>query len=287
MEKQLHHLFFTAAKRAALWVAMRFSFNAPYYSLPKRLYSAVELVLGGILLLIVGSGLPALMASPAHWAVAYGFYACISLLTLVFWPHGQLGWANRVTLARAALVAVVAGGLVGDAFIVALWQWLAIAVIALALDGLDGWIARRTQSHSAFGARFDMELDALLIMLLCVGLLKLAPTIGAWVLIIGGIRYLFVAASWLLPWLGKPLFASFRRKAVCVWQVVALLLALTPLTSSLAASLFALSALITLVYSFGFDVWWLYKQRSVDISTTNQLTQRNKPKATHDHLSPP
>lgn len=238
---------------------MRFSFNAPYYSLPKRLYSAAELVLGGIFLLIVGNGLPALMASPAHWAVAYGFYACISLLTLVFWPHGQLGWANRVTLARAALVAIVAGGLVGNAFIAGLWQWLAIAVIALALDGVDGWIARRTQSHSAFGARFDMELDALLIMLLCVGLLKLEP-MGAWVLMIGGIRYLFVAASWPLPWLGKPLFASFRRKAVCVWQVVALLLALTPLSSPLAANLLALSALLALAYSFGFDVWWLYQK---------------------------
>lgn len=265
---------------------MRFSFNAPYYSLPKRLYSAAELVLGGIFLLIVGNGLPALMASPAHWAVAYGFYACISLLTLVFWPHGQLGWANRVTLARAALVAIVAGGLVGNAFIAGLWQWLAIAVIALALDGVDGWIARRTQSHSAFGARFDMELDALLIMLLCVGLLTLEPTLGAWVLIIGGMRYLFVAASGPLPWLRQPLFASFRRKAVCVWQVAALLLALTPLTSSFATFLLALSALITLVYSFGVDVWWLNKQRLVDKATTSRTSPEGKPTSS-DHVTPP
>ena len=79
-------------------------------------------------------------------------------------------------------------------------------------------------------------------------------------LLIGAMRYLFIAASWQLPWLSKPLFASFRRKAVCVWQVVALRLALTPLTSHLVASLLAISALISLLYSFGVDVWWLYRK---------------------------
>jgi hypothetical protein len=68
-----------------------------------------------------------------------------------------------------------------------------------------------------------------------------------------------VAASWQFPWLSKPLFESFRRKAVCVWQVVALLLALTPFTSHFIASLLAISALVSLTYSFGFDVWWLYR----------------------------
>ncbi|UXZ53254.1 CDP-alcohol phosphatidyltransferase family protein [Halomonas sp. 7T] len=265
---------------------MRFSLNTSDGSPPKRLYSAAELLLGGLVLFVVGSGLPALLASPAHWKVAYGLYACISVLTLTFWPYGLLGWANRVTLTRATLVAIVAGGLVADTFTTALWQWLAIAAIALALDGVDGWIARRFHSQSAFGARFDMELDALLIMLLCVGLLTLEPTIGAWVLLIGGIRYLFVAASWLFTWLSKPLFASFRRKAVCVWQVVALLLALAPLTPATASFWLAISALATLIYSFGVDVWWLHKQRVEAVTTTNHLHQRGKP-TTSDHVTPP
>ena len=119
---------------------------------------------------------------------------------------------------------------------------------------------QETQSRSLFGARFDMELDALLILLLCAGLLRL-ESLGLWVLMIGGMRYLFVAASWQFTWLSAPLYESFRRKAVCVWQVVALLLALTPLTSHLAASLLAISALVSLLYSFGADVKWLYHQR--------------------------
>lgn len=233
--------------------------NASSYTLPKRLYSAAELLLGGLLLIAVGKGLPLLMATPANWWVAFAFYTFISTLVIIFWPCGALGWANRVTLMRAVLVALVAGALAANAFVGAIWQWLAIAVTALLLDGVDGWIARRTKSRTRFGARFDMELDALLILLLCAGMLRL-ESLGLWVLLIGAMRYLFIAASWPFPWLSKPLFASFRRKAVCVWQVVALLLALTPLTSHLVTSLLAVSALISLLYSFGVDVWWLYRK---------------------------
>ena len=234
--------------------------NASTDALPKRAYSATELLLGGLLLFAVGKCLPFLMAAPANWWVAYGLYIFISIMVILFWPYGSLGWANRVTLGRSVLVALVAGALAANTFVDAIWQWLAIAVIALLLDGVDGWIARHTKSHSLFGARFDMELDALLILLLCVGLLWL-ESLGLWVLMIGVMRYLFVAASWQFTWLSEPLYESFRRKAVCVWQVVALLLALTPLTSHLTASLLAASALISLMYSFGADVKWLYQRR--------------------------
>ena len=235
--------------------------NSSSYSFPKRLYSGVELLLGALLLIGLGTLLTPLMASAANWWVAGAFYALISLLVLAFWPHGPLGWANRVTLGRSVLISLVAGALVGEAFIQAIWLWLGVAVIARLLDGVDGWIARRTRSHSPFGARFDMELDALLITLLCIGLI-VEESLGLWVLLIGGMRYLFVAASLPFPWLNEPLNESFRRKAVCVWQVVALLLALTPLTSPFFAGLLALSALVSLAYSFGVDVWWLYRKAS-------------------------
>lgn len=228
-------------------------------SRPKSLVTAAELAIGSLLLLIAGLLLPEVVPTSLNWVVAVGVYVGISAIVIVCWPYGALGWANRVTLARAVLVALVAGGLVIQAFTSAIWQWLLIAVIALLLDGVDGWVARFTNSHSTFGARFDMELDALLIMLLCVGLWQI-ESLGLWVLMIGGTRYLFVAAGTLLPWLTAPLFPSFRRKAVCVWQVSALLLALTPLTSPFAASLLALSALLSLTYSFGVDVWWLYRK---------------------------
>ena len=71
--------------------------NASSYTLPKRLYGAAELLLGGLLLIAVGKGLPLLMATPANWWVAFAFYTFISALVIIFWPHGALGWANRVT----------------------------------------------------------------------------------------------------------------------------------------------------------------------------------------------
>lgn len=237
-----------------------FSNTSLTYALPKRLYTACELLLGGLLLLLAGLLLPGIVVTPTNWLAAYGIYLCIGVLTLVYWPYGALGWANRVTLLRAVLVTLVASGLISSAFIDELWKWLLLAVAALLLDGIDGWVARFTRSHSTFGARFDMELDALLIMLLCIGLWQLEP-LGFWVLLVGAMRYLFVVASWPFPWLSRPLFESFRRKAVCVWQVAALLLALTPLTPHLWASLLAVSALISLIYSFGFDVWWLYRHK--------------------------
>ena len=80
-----------------------------------------------------------------------------------------LGAANRVTLTRATLVggvtALVADALVGPAHVAAM---VGLAVVALVLDGVDGWVARRTGTVSALGARFDMEVDAFLILVLSV-----------------------------------------------------------------------------------------------------------------------
>ena len=43
-----------------------------------------------------------------------------------------------------------------------------LTAVALALDGVDGRVARRTETVTAVGARFDMEVDAFLILVLSV-----------------------------------------------------------------------------------------------------------------------
>ena len=73
-----------------------------------------------------------------------------------------------------------------------------LSVVALVLDAVDGWVARRTGTASPLGARFDGEVDALLILVLSVYVSNL---IGPWVLAIGAARYLFLVAGWLLPWM--------------------------------------------------------------------------------------
>jgi phosphatidylglycerophosphate synthase len=107
------------------------------------------------------------------------------------------GPANRVTLVRSFLVAGVAVLSVVDVD-GRVPVLVTLASVALVLDGVDGWVARRTGTVSAFGARFDMEVDAFLILVLS---LYVARDAGWWVLLIGAARYLFVAAGWALPWL--------------------------------------------------------------------------------------
>jgi phosphatidylglycerophosphate synthase len=137
------------------------------------------------------------------------------------------------------------------------YAWIvALATGAMMLDGVDGAVARRTRTSSAFGARFDMELDAALLMALSV-LAWQSGKIGSWVILIGGLRYLFVGAGLLWPVLQGDLPASLRRKTVCVWQGLSLLLALSPVTSPTLAEPIAGTAFALLVWSFAVDVRWL------------------------------
>ena len=53
--------------------------------------------------------------------------------------------------------------------------------MAAILDLADGWVARRTGTATAVGARFDMEVDALLILVLSALVWRYGVT-GPWVL---------------------------------------------------------------------------------------------------------
>ncbi|GAB3685596.1 CDP-alcohol phosphatidyltransferase family protein [Salinisphaera aquimarina] len=226
--------------------------------------SGVDILAGfGLTLLLVEILLATIAAPAALRLSAGGLYIALALLlcgvgeTL---PR-SLGWGNRVTLTRAALVITIAGMVAFPAFLGAhLYAFIGLAVAALALDGVDGWIARRTASVSAFGARFDMELDAFFILVLCAALAAVGK-VGLFVLWIGLARYLFVLAQRVAPWLRAELFASLRRKAVCVWQVVTLVICLLPAVSPPVAALASACALVLLALSFGIDVAWLYRRR--------------------------
>ena len=83
------------------------------------------------------------------------------------------------------------------------WAVFAVAALALALDGIDGWLARREGLTSGFGARFDMEVDSALALILALNAWA-AGTAGAIVLLIGLPRYAFAAAALAFPWLDRP-----------------------------------------------------------------------------------
>ena len=166
------------------------------------------------------------------------------------------GAANSVTLARAVLVLLLTA-LLGSAVSAALgWLLVGLAVVAALLDGVDGALARRRGEGSEFGARFDMEIDALLILVLAA-LAWQHGKAGVWILAAGLLRYVFVAASYAVPWLGAPLPPSRRRQAVCVVQIATLIGALVPLIVSPWSVVLAVAGLVALMGSFGIDVAWL------------------------------
>lgn len=172
-----------------------------------------------------------------------------------------LGPADRVTLTRAVLVGGVTALVADSAYRpTPVGVLVALTAVALLLDAVDGRVARRTGTASAFGARFDMEVDAFLILVLS---LHVAPSAGGWVLAIGAMRYAFVAAARVLPWLRGPLPARYWRKVVAAAQGVLLLVAASGALPRTLTVLVPAVALALLVESFGRDVGWLWRHRPV------------------------
>lgn len=163
------------------------------------------------------------------------------------------GPANRVTLLRLLLTLAVLG--------LVIWSWIegevfrgpivGLSLVVLVLDGVDGRIARRTGTVTSFGARFDMETDALLILVLST---LLVGPLGWWVLLTGLARYLLWLAQVLWPWLTGPLPARRWRKAVAVIQGVALVVAVSGLLPLAATYGVVGGALALLVVSFATEV---------------------------------
>lgn len=219
-----------------------------------RVALVLVLVLLATLTVTVGLGL-------AGWLV--GALAGLVLVGLVGRGLDRtgrlLGPADRITLTRAVLVCVVAA-LVADSFAGSFAGrvpvLVALATVALVLDAVDGQVARRTGTVSTFGARFDLETDAFLILVLSA---YVAPLLGWWVLAIGLLRYLFVAAGRLLPWLRGTAPPRPWCKVVAAVQGIVLTIAAAGVLPAPVARAALLVALLLLVESFGREAWELHR----------------------------
>jgi phosphatidylglycerophosphate synthase len=245
---------------------------------------SVGLFTAAALLAIASAG----RAGTAAAVAAAGIYATIAALVLqaIAGPDapGRFGSANVVTLLRAGIAALVTGlalealatgtGLLagpGESW--DLWAW-AVPVgtfLAMILDGIDGWLARRRRIASAFGARFDLEADALLVLGLSLAVFA-SGRAGLWVLSAGALRYMFLATGALWPALAAALPPSFRRKAVCVAIGASLVIALVPAVPAAAASLLASAGVLAIIYSFAVDTVWLIRHRKTGETAITALT---------------
>jgi len=174
-----------------------------------------------------------------------------------------LGPADRVTLLRADLACGVAAlatvSFVDHGRSAAVAALVVLAAVALVLDGVDGRVARRTGTVSTFGARFDMEVDAYLILVLSA---YVAHELGWWVLLIGAARYLFVAAGHALPWLRGAAPPRPWCKVVAVVQGVALTVAAAGVLPAGWTRAALVVALLLLAESFGHEARDLWRVRA-------------------------
>lgn len=140
------------------------------------------------LILLLGTALAFLEHSGLLLAVMAGA-SFLALIRIGREPDQTLrspGWANAITLIRvfATLDLLV-------------WPpenpetQILIILTLMTLDGLDGWLARKTRTVSRLGAIMDVEADSLLTLTICF-LLALKPTPGPFILAAALLRPLYV-----------------------------------------------------------------------------------------------
>jgi phosphatidylglycerophosphate synthase len=148
-------------------------------------------------------------AWPYVTAALVSFVTLVALCRGAHTPSGAFGWANAVTALRFAFASSL--GLVPHS--VPLWLLGVAVLVVFALDGLDGWVAKRRGESSEFGAFFDMETDAYFVLLVGIVLLQ-RGRYGAWVLCAGLLRYVYLLTLALVPARGgEEPRSSFGRHA--------------------------------------------------------------------------
>jgi phosphatidylglycerophosphate synthase len=210
-----------------------------------------------------GLGVNLLHLSGAYLPTVLLLFAAGAAVVLLALPGShrfvRMGPANQVTIVRGALIALLAGLLGEQGGHAAATVAVVVASVALVLDGVDGRLARQTGMATDFGARFDMETDAVFVAVLALLVWRFGKA-GPWVLLSGLMRYLFAAAVVLVPRLQHPVPSTMRGKTIAVLQMIALIVALAPVCSPAVSAWIAAIGLLALVLSFSLDVAWLLRQ---------------------------
>jgi CDP-diacylglycerol--glycerol-3-phosphate 3-phosphatidyltransferase len=180
--------------------------------------------------------------------------------------YKKLGWANRVTLLRAWLVAAVAGFLMQpwpDGPALACLPGM-LYLFAAVLDRVDGYVARRTGQTSLLGIELDTISDAL--GLAIASLLAFGYGQVHWSYLLFGIAYYLFNAGVL--WRNSrglpvyPLPPNLHRRTWAGFQMGFLAVALWPLVyppiTTLAGFAFMLPAML------GFLIDWLIVSGRID-----------------------
>lgn len=166
--------------------------------------------------------------------------------------------ATWVTLARGGAVAVLAGFLVvptpdGPAA----WAPAILFALAAGLDAVDGLLARATDSATELGARLDVEMDGLIVLVGSV-VTVVDDAVPLAFLAVGAARYLFVLGSWWRRRRGRPVLElppSRVRRPLGALAMAAAWLALAPVPGRTIS--YAVAAVVTVPFLANFCRDWL------------------------------
>lgn len=188
-------------------------------------------------------------------------------LLALFWhrytPKGRFGLANTISLLRLAMLWVLCGVFMdptnpGPEH--ALWL-----IGFFTLDGVDGWLARRLGDQSRFGAHFDMEIDALSVLVAALVLFG-AGRVGAFVLVPGALRYGYVLTIWWAKTDGREAPRSRAGRYVFSLMVVALCTSLWPIEPIHRPLIAFASAAIAA--AFAHSLYWSLSPRLRSLAAT-------------------
>lgn len=164
--------------------------------------------------------------------------------------------ADLVTLGRAVLVVGLAA-LVLRALSLEVqaqtWTVVWVGALAWALDGVDGYVARRTGTVTDHGAVLDSGVDGALVLVLAVALAPVAP----WALI-GGLLYpaFLLGQVWRPAWRRMLPHRTARRLAGGTLTGT-LVVGAAPFWSAGTVRACVALAITWVVWSFAVDVRWL------------------------------
>ncbi|MEQ9303248.1 MAG: CDP-alcohol phosphatidyltransferase family protein [Marinoscillum sp.] len=156
-----------------------------------------------------------------------------------------VGYANLVTLVRFILLATL---FVLSEYLIVLF----IMSVMLVLDGVDGAVARKTNTSTRIGAYLDMETDALYVLLIS-GYLVAYLNYNPWLIGVGLLRYLYEVFTWVAGVQDKhpPRTRFGPAAAVCLFIAL-----LTPLVlPEYVAMWLVYIGVATVVASFGYSAW--------------------------------
>ncbi|HEV8316861.1 MAG TPA: CDP-alcohol phosphatidyltransferase family protein [Vicinamibacterales bacterium] len=235
--------------------------HAPETPLRESVLRAIALGLAGVIA-IAWVARPPLQLGVLYAAKAAVVFGTTMMIAFGFvgdhHPFLRFGPANHVTMIRAMLVALIAG-LIGEPTTPRVAGAASgAAVIMTVLDGVDGFLARRSRMASIFGARFDMETDAVFVMAMSILVWQHTKT-GPWILLGGMMRYAFILAGSWLPWMARPLRPTRRARVISACHMAGLSVALAPVVPPPLSAIVVASTLAALTWSFAADVRRLWR----------------------------